>query len=160
MKRVSLLLALLSTIRCDGFVTEDRFVPDVQSVRSRFADFIIGDVTTIVPIARYNDVDAMVASYCLKGRQITMADVVQKASSAGWRVKDTEVRAAMLGRSDGARSYEYVKVRDGGGGCFAVAWLQADVDSSQADASSELAWAKEYVWPKLDEVAARLARSE
>lgn len=106
----------------------------------------------MTPIAAYNDIDSLLASYCLDEAD-PFAKITEHALSRGWRLR-TRDEAMTFERVTPAaiQSVEIVRIERTRNGCVAAAWLQLDVPPQAVDTSVELKWAKKYLWPELRRV--------
>ena len=157
MRSLALLLLLLS-VACEQIAGVDEFMPDVQSVSNRFQDFILRETAKVTPIARYNDVDAMLASYCQTTRLDPLEEITAQATSRGWHVRERLPDGITFGRTTPGttNSFEIVKIASAQNGCIAAAWVQLDSSAETVETSGELKWAKSQVWPRLETITNEL----
>lgn len=141
-------LVVMAATACE--LASDGFIPSEADVRRRFADVTGVAAMEVHPVYRYSDFDAMLAVVCPRPPH-TLSELAQKARR--WTIAEVRPDAVLLARQT-ASGYELVKLLRAREGCIAMAWLQADgVDAGSFHSSGEARFAREVVWPRLEEVA-------
>lgn len=139
--------------------SDDVFIPAEADVRRQFGPFLPDDVV-LHPVARYNDVDAMIAWYCVKRTSTSLWPDLATSAARGWTLEAQTRSERTFHRSTSGRitGYEIVKLQVANDRCVCMAWLQADQTTRATfEASSEARWAAGVLWPRFQKVRVQVA---